>query len=389
MAGYAPDSDDASREIPSPLQITRETNGVFEVENHFESTDARDCKFTWQLRNFTPPFLTNAPFVVLREGVLDSPAIPPGETGILGLGAVSSKSAEAVAVRVADPSGRELGTWVWPLRRSDTYRLTQEPALHHAVPAETNGVITITAGELVAAFSRDNGRLLGVRRGAQSFSLTNGPRLAVGGAALRQIHYDDDGPDAFVSAKFDGELKSIFWRVNGNGWINCDYTYAAAGTNDFSGVLFDYPEKLVTHKRWLGNGPEPVGKDQPRGATLGVWENDCPPAVADGRGRMKPEFKGLFTGVDWLQLDTAEGRITMLNLRAAPFVEVLTPDLPPVDLAAQAVAPLPPCGLGFFDAIPAWGRQSDEARLGGASGEPTAAPGEYTGSVSFYFGAWP
>ena len=32
--------------------------------------------------------------------------------------------------------------------------------------------------------------------------------LAVGNATLRQIHFDEDGPDAFVSAKFDGNLKS-------------------------------------------------------------------------------------------------------------------------------------------------------------------------------------
>jgi len=361
------------------MQITRATNGLFMVENHFDFTDTHDCRFTWQLRDFTSPFLTNAPFTVLREGTLNSPAIPPGETGILNLKPALARSADALALRVADPVGRELGTWVWPLRRSDTYRLTQEPAFYHAVPAETNGVITITAGDLVATFSQENGRLLRVRRGARAFSLTNGPRLATGSATLRQIHFDDDGPDAFVSAKFDGDLKSVFWRVNGNGWVNCDYTCAAAGTNDFAGVLFDYPEKLVTHKRWLGEGPEPVGTNQPRGATLGVWEADCHPATVVGRDRAEPEFKGFFSGVDWLQLDTAEGRITILNNSAVPFVQVLTPNSPPTDPAGQTAAPAPQCGLGFLDAIPAY--SSDV----GAALQPAVAPGECTGSVSFYF----
>ena len=38
------------KEIWSPIQVTRETNGTFTVENHYSFTDANQCKFTWQLR---------------------------------------------------------------------------------------------------------------------------------------------------------------------------------------------------------------------------------------------------------------------------------------------------------------------------------------------------
>jgi len=379
----------AIKEIWSPIQVTRASNVVFEVENHFDFTDTRDCRFTWQLRNFATPLMTNTSFNVLRAGVLESPAIPPGETGIIKLSAAASKNADALALRVADPFGRELWTWVWRLRSGDTYRLTQEPALHHAIPAMTNGVITITAGELTASFSPDTGLLLGVRRGTQTFSLTNGPRLAMGSAKLRQLHFDDDGPDAFVSAKFDGDLKSVLWRVNGNGWINCNYTYTAEGTNDFFGVLFDYPEQLVTHKRWLGGGPNRVWKNRLRGTTLGVWEDDCNNTLAGWRDWIYPEFKGFFAGVHWLQWDTAEGPITVLNNNGVPFMQVLTPEFPPANLVGKAKAPVPECGLAFLDAIPPIGSKFKEARFGGPQGQPTLAHGEYTGSLSFYFGKLP
>jgi len=206
---------------------------------------------------------------------------------------------------------------------------------------------------------------------------------------LRQLHFDDDGPDAFVSAKFDGDLKSVLWRVNGNGWINCDYTYTAEGTNDFFGVLFDYPEKLVTHKRWLGGGPYRVWKNRLRGATLGVWENDYNNTIAGWRDWIYPEFKGFFAGVYWLQLDTAEGPITVLNNHGVPFTQVLTPEFPPANLVGKARAPLPECGLAFLDAIPPIGSKFKEARFGGPQGQPTVAHGEYTGSLSFYFGKLP
>jgi hypothetical protein len=377
------------REIWSPIQIARATNDLFRVDNHFSFTDARDCKFSWQLRRFVSPSSTNAGFTVASEGTLDSPEIPPGGTATIQIDAATSKSANALAVRVDDPFGRELFTWVWPLNADNFHRLAEEPAEHHAVPAETNGIITITTGDLSAAFSRETGMLLGVKRGAQVYSLTNGPRLAMGRATLSEIHFDDDGPDAFVSAKYDGDLKSVFWRVNGNGWINCDYTYTAQGTNDFTGVLFDYPEKLVTHKRWLGEGPYRVWKNRLRGTTLNVWENDYNDTIAGWRDWIYPEFKGYFAGVRWLQLDTREGPITVLNNNGIPYVQVLTPDFPPANLVGKAIAPVAQCGLGFLDAIPPIGSKFKEARFGGPEGQSNETDGEYTGSLSFYFGPLP
>jgi hypothetical protein len=379
----------AIKDIWSPIQVTRSANGRFLVENHYSFTDASACKFTWQLRNFASPSHTNAPFAVLREGVLPSPRISPGGTGALNLGELVASDADALALRVEDPTGRELWTWVWPLGARDFHRLTQAPAVHHAVPAATNGVITVTAGDVAASFSQDTGLLLGVQRGSQSFSLTNGPRLAVGRAALRQIHFDAHGADALVSAKYDGNLKSVSWRVNGNGWINCDYTYTANGTNDFFGVLFDYPENLVTHKRWLGYGPYRVWKNRLRGTALGVWENDYNRTIAGWRDWVYPEFKGYFAGVRWLQLDTSEGLITVLNQDAVPFVQVLTPDFPPTNLVGDAIAPVPTCGLAFLHGISPIGSKFKEARFGGPQGQPNVAHGEYRGSLSFYFGTLP
>jgi hypothetical protein len=379
----------AIKEIWSPIQATRASNDVFVVENHYSFTDARACQFAWQLRKFATPLATNAPFTVLREGVVNSPAIPPGGSGTLVISAAASKNADAFALRVTDPAGRELWTWVWPLRRGTLQRLTQEPAEYHAEPVDTNGVITITAGGFATTFDQATGWLLEVRRGAQKFSLANGPRPATGTATLREIHFNDDGPDAFVSAKYDGSLKSVLWRVNGNGWVNCNYTYTAEGTNDFIGVLFDYPENQVIHKRWLGNGPYRVWQNRLRGGALGVWENDYNNTIAGWRDWIYPEFKGFFAGVRWLQLDTTEGPVTILNNSFVPFVQVLQPEFPPARLAAKAVAPIPQCGLAFLDAIPPIGSKFKEARFGGPQGQTYVARGEYSGSLSFYFGSIP
>jgi hypothetical protein len=374
-ASPAPESGSTVMELASPLQITRESTAVFRVENHFRFTDSQDCKFTWQLRQFASPLSNAAPFLVVRSGIVDAPDIPPGRSGLVNIPGVSAKSSDALALRVEDPAGRELGEWVWPLRRPDLYRLTQEPAEHHAVPAETNGVITITTGDLVARFSRTTGLLLGVRRGSQEFSLTNGPRLTVGGATLRQLHFDDDGPDAFVSAKFTGNLRSIFWRVNGNGWIDCDYAWSATAANGPAGLAFDYPGDLILRKRWLGDGPYPVWKNRLAGVSLGVWKSARQPAARDW---FEPAFTGCFSGVRWLQLETREGLITVLNHSGVPFVQ-----LPPPAATANQY------GLAFLESIPAIGTPSGRQPPDDSPGQTNAVPAEYTGSLSFRFGPLP
>ncbi len=383
----------AIKEIWSPIQVTRESSGnVFDVENHFAFTDTRDCKFTWQFRRFPEPQATNSGYVPIIQGTFDSPSIPPGGKGQLKLDVpYLVRNADALAVQVMDPHGRELYTWVWPLKSLDSHHFDEATAEHHAVPADTNGLIVVNAGDLTASFSKSTGLLVGVQRGSQMFSLTNGPRLAVAGqtATLKDIHFDDDGPDAIITAKYDGNLKSVAWRVNGNGWIDCQYTYAAEGTNDFIGVIFDYPENLVKHKRWLGDGPFRVWQNRLRGVTLGVWENDYNDTLTGYRDWIYPEFKGFFAHVRWLQLETDEGLITVINHGGTLYTQVLTPDFPPAKLVGKAFAPVPAGGLGFLDAIPPIGSKFKEATFGGPQGQPYIAHGDYSGSLSFYFGPLP
>jgi hypothetical protein len=173
-----------------------------------------------------------------------------------------------------------------------------------------------------------------------------------------------------------------------DGWLKCDFTYTAEGTNDFLGVVFDYPTNLVKSKRWLGDGPFRVWKNRLQGVTLGVWQNDYNTTITGWRDWIYPEFKGAFANVRWLQLQTTEGQITVVP-ENVPFVQVFTPDLPPAKAVGKTVGPLPDCGLGLLHAIPAVGSKFKTALDLGPSSQPTVAHGEYSGSVSFYFGKLP
>ena len=253
-------------------------------------------------------------------------------------------------------------------------------------PAEEPAALVVKAGELTAGFDKRNGRLAEVRRGEQRFSLGNGPRPAVGDAQLVRLDHAMDGPDALVTALFSGDLKKVRWRVRPNGWVQCDYTYAAEGPKEVLGVAFDYPENQVTKKKWLGLGPYRVWKNRMRGATLNVWTNDYNNTITGWADWVYPEFKGCFAGVRWLQLQTGEGQITAVVNSGDLFVQVLQPEQPPAKLRGKTDVSLPQVGLAFLHAIPPIGTKFKPADQGGPQGRLDVAGGEYSGSVSFYFG---
>lgn len=370
----------AIKEIWSPIVIL-ETNlpvtfdGTLTVKNHFSFTDARQCKFTWQLRRFIPPGrMDDNDETISAEGVAPSPDIPPGGRGQLHLNlpenfrhAADVTEGGFLAVRVDDPNGRELWTYVWPLRQRqvlpDDARVIAQ-ADHFG--AAQRGVIELQGQGLVARLDGATGRLMEVERAGQMFSLRNGPRLAM----------------------TNSTLDNIIWRLRDDGWLQCDYRYHAEGTNDYFGVVFDYPEHLVRAKQWLGDGPYRVWKNRRQGVTLGVWRNNYNNTITGWRGWIYPEFKGCFADVYWLQLDTSEGIVTVVP-ENVPFVQVLTPEFPPANLAGHTIPALPRCGLGFLNGIPPIGSKFQAADAVAPSGQRAVAHGEYSCRVSFYFGEVP
>jgi hypothetical protein len=358
----------AIKEIWSPIQVTGASIGTaaaaVEVQNDYAFTDAKRCTFTWLFQN---PGDNHAGSRGPRLQA-DVPSIPPGGKGKIKIKFPEFRvQPESLALRVNGPDGRELWTWVWPLRQREVVL----PASGIAGRADNfggtnSGVKELKSQDLVVRLDGRTGELLEVERVGRKISLANGPRPA--------------GTDA--------TLKRVAWQLYRDGRLQCDYTYAAEGTNDYFGVTFDYPENLVKAKQWLGAGPYRVWKNRLRGQTLGVWKNDYNNTITGWRGWVYPEFKGCFADVRWLQLETQEGPITVVP-KSIPYVQVLTPEFPPANLVGKAFAPLPRCGLGFLDAIPAIGAKFKAATALGPQSQPNVAHGEYSGSVSFYFGELP
>jgi hypothetical protein len=373
----------AIKQIWSPVVIL-ETNlpevfdGTLTVENHYSFTDARQCKFTWQLRQLIPPNDARSvtalaypdSLAVIDEGVAKSPSILPGSRGKLRLKLpkkferFSEAGNNYLALRISDPNGRELWTYVWPLH--------QQPILSGDVRVTaradnfgTRSGITELKGKDIDAWIKD-GELVAVERDGKKFSLNNGPRIAA----------------------TNSNIQEIYWTLRDDGWLQCNYSYTASGTNDYFGVMFDYPEQLVKGKVWFGDGPYRIWKNRRQGVVPSLWVNNYNNTITGWRDWVYPEFKGCFADVRWMQLETTEGQITIVP-QHIPFVQVLTPEFPPARLAGHTIPPLPKCGLAFLHAIPPIGSKFQEPQIVSPSGARTTAHGVYSGSVSFYFGDLP
>ena len=367
-------------------------NGTLTVENRYDFLDAHQCRFTWQLRRFRRPGAAGAVFSVLSQGMGKlSSSIPPGGSGTLILGLPQTwRQAEALVVRADDPTGHALYTWVWSLPHVADYRaVTGARGGLKTTASETAAEIQVHSGALTVTFSKQNGQLLSVQRGAKPFSLINGPRLATGEATLTNIEHHAEGPDTVVSATYTGNMKAVRWRIRSNGWLQLDYDYALEGPQDFFGVSFDYPEANVKAMTWMGKGPYRVWKNRHEGTTLGIWSNTYNDTITGDTLWQYPEFKGYYGGVRWVQFQTTEGPITAVMAQDDLFLQVLTPKFAQNREARNTAPPFPAASFSFLHAIPAMGSKFLSAKRSGPQGGPAVASGSYHGTVSFYFGGLP
>lgn len=388
------------KEVWSPIvvkegrlpRLPQAFGGTLTVENRYDFLDAKQCRFTWQLRKFRRPGAAGAGSAVLSQGTgrLAS-SVPPGGSGALTLGLPRTwRQAEALAVRVDDPTGHELYTWVWPLPHASDYRaMTSARVASKTTASETADAIQVHSGALTATFSKQNGQLLSVQRGTQSFSLSSGPRPAAGAATLTNIEHHAEGADTVISAAYTGNMKTVRWRVRGNGWLQLDYDYALEGPQDFFGVSFDYPETNVKAMTWLGKGPYHVWKNRVEGTTVGVWSNTYNDTITGDAVWKYPEFKGYFGGVRWAQLQTKEGPITAVTGQDDLYLQVFTPKFPQNREVRNTSPAFPVAGLSFLHAIPPIGSKFLSAARSGPQGQTAVASGSYHGTVSFYFGSLP
>ena len=155
----------------------------------------------------------------------------------------------------------------------------------------------------------------------------------------------------------------VRWEFSPDGSVMLEAYYYFNGVVDLLGISFDYPEQQVKSKQWLGRGPYRVWQNRMEGPQYGYWQTQFNDPIP-GESFEYPEFKGYFADIDWMQIETAEGKIGLIS--PTGYVGVYTPR----DGRDHLLYTLPETGISILKAIPAVRNKVNTTDLNGPSAQP-------------------
>jgi hypothetical protein len=173
-----------------------------------------------------------------------------------------------------------------------------------------------------------------------------------------------------------------------SGWLSLEYEYFLNDDYPFAGISFTYPENFVLGAKWLGKGPYRVWKNRLQGATYNVWQNAYNNTMAGSAPWIFPEFKGYFSDIVWMELNTVEGKFMIASPDTGLYVRLF--DFYGLS-GAKPFPELPPGNLSFLDYIPPMGTKlalniSTNTSALGPQSETNKIKGTTKRRLYFYFG---
>ncbi|MFY1045789.1 glycoside hydrolase family 2 TIM barrel-domain containing protein [Chryseobacterium sp. GP-SGM7] len=388
----------AIREIYSPVKIDlkmlpNDFNGNIPVENRYHFTNLKDCQFEWKLVKFKIPFSSESGFDIIKTGKAESPNIQPTEKGNINLNLPANwKENEGLLLTANDSFGKEIYTWTWKIKSNDEISQQFSKSLTKEFPvsiAENDSVFILKSEEKEFTIGKKDGLLKSVivDKKGKKMTFKNGPVFVNGTTELSSIKSFAEGQNQLIEVNYKNG-KKVIWKLNPNGILELNYEYYLSGDYPFAGVSFDYPENYVINAKWLGKGPYHVWKNRLQGQTYNVWQNLKNITRTGQSPWIYPEFKGYFDDVSWLQLDTAEGKITVGTNEEKMFVRLF--DFYGI-YGAEGYPKLPNGNISFLDAIPPLGTVlafniNDKTESLGPESELNHLNGTFKRILYFYFG---
>ncbi len=380
------------REVWSPVQFSRSLVGI-DVRNCYDFTNLKDCKFTYRLLDM--PAYGEKDVKVIREGKLTSPDVAPGQRGKLNIGKLEG---EVIELTAFDPHGQEILTWTHKLKMNSGLWNKKRRNDQTQKYLYTDGAdqLQVQNGHRQYTFSKQTGMLMGVKVDGKKFSFSNGPRFVAAKRSDRSQDgfYNHDDKEAFkkkteyteypdqgafsgftfsdstlVATYQHGSINKVTWRFLADGGLYMNVDYYFNGVVDLMGVSFDYPEQMVKSKQWVGNGPYRVWQNRMEGPQLGYWQNDYNDPIP-GESWDYPEFKGYFSHVTWMKLNTTEGQLG-IELQSGK-IGVYTPR----DGRDHILYTLPETGISILKVIPAVRNKVNTTDLNGPSAQPYWSKGK-------------
>jgi beta-galactosidase/beta-glucuronidase len=372
----------AVKEVWSPVRISNIRLGGSQLnlhlENRYDFTDLAAFKLRW--RAVLPPQpLEKAKARVSAQGEIALPALAPraSRDWQVTIGIERLQPNEVLELTVLDPRQQELWTWTQPSA------LTTTPANAITSRLQRRGNV-FTSGNYRLEFDASTGALARLQYRGSEIPL-RGPRLAafqrvpktrtyapaVPEPTLRKLSLTPvDEPQTLARADYDGALRSVSWRIEGDELV-VRYELDYQGPADILGVTFDFPEKDVLAKRWVGAGPYRIWKNRQVGTTYGLHQSNYSRSTP-GVSYEYPEFEGFFGAWDWVELRTRQASVAIRNEGGIPFFGLYRPTP-----GEKPILELPDLGWSFLHAVPPIGTKFALPDVLG----PESQPAQFTGPI--------
>lgn len=379
-------------------------DGTFNIENRYDFTNLKDCKFKWVLKSL------KTEEKILNQGEVNGTDIAPHSAGTLKINLPQNwRNADALYLTAYGKDNEELWTWDWDWKQSSEYY----PFAYKAgklTTQDNDKTLQVSAGNTTLTFDKSTGLLSSVQQNGKSIAFEKGPRFIAArrGDRSMDVYYNHDDNEArskeriyddisgeskltsfnfksytdsiVVTADYFGNMRQAKWTIQSNGNIQLNYAYQYDGTVELMGVMFDYPENQVVSKRWLGEGPYRVWQNRIQGTNFGIWENDYNDPIP-GETFIYPEFKGYFNNWKWLSLKTTEGTINIGNVSGSKYLGVYTPR----DGRDALLYTIPQSGIAMLEVIPAVRNKVNSTDLAGPSSQAQWSEGFHRGSIRLNF----
>jgi hypothetical protein len=381
------------REIWSPVQfepvvLDESFNGSLDLLNTYLFTNLNTCTYSWELVKYGKSFPSFE--VTKADGKIAAPDVEPGKSGKLSLNLPANwKSYDVLFLTATDRFGKLLNTWSW--------NITDQAGIADRIVKIGSGkvigtvvdtFIVLTSGNTEASISLKTGLLSHVKSGGKVCSLSNGPRFAGFSPTVTSVKGNTGGDNFVVDVTYtDGS--SSKWSMLQGGLLRLDYSYSLAGTCDYAGITFSYPEDRVAGARLMANGPYHVWKNRLKGTQFGIYDKKYNNTIT-GESWEYPEFKGYYSNFYAVELLTNEIPVTIITSTPGIYLHLFTPGSAKYSkngVRGEVNPPFPSGNISFLNAISAIGTKFTKADAEGPASQKNIFKGEkFSGTLWFKFG---
>jgi len=359
-----------------PREITPQFDGKLRVENRYFYTNLKQCTFTYKLAKLDNPYQQIAK--TQATGSIPSPDVQPGQYGDLQMHLPAGwQNYDVLYVTAYDPYKQELFTWSWPISSHQviTQRMMPETKGDRPTITETDSLYKVSANGIKLEFNRNNGVLKKVENTKGEIPFNNGPILAEGQSKsgfIKLVNYYK-ADTLVIEASFAPKTTEaqLRWMIYPSGLVKMDVKYWPIGEEaNLLGISFSYPEKDVEGVDYMGDGPYRVWKNRLKGVSLGVWDKAYNNTVTgeDSTRLIYPEFKGYYSNLYWMKLQTTGQPITIICDSRDVFMRLFTPKYPKLTYNNNIAPDFPSGDISFMHGIPPIGTKSQKPEKMGPSG---------------------